>query len=240
MSELAVGALADRPWLKDLTHQRQTSSLVQTEKDRRTVRAQGADYPPFNLENHQRPKHLWYNFSNSRRTVRAPEHQPNQWNILSGTFWVRVVDRPPTWAGLSASQIYFPPDSYMLSGTGADCPHIGSQHSNLIFSNFFKTSLALMHASRHFEQNGTKDLSTTSTRPLLIARLSIQKSGYFSSTNRLVTGKMQKPYLIHLPWARALHIISKMSYDHNQNPFIYGSTYAYYLKWNRYSTKCCH
>ena len=35
-----------------------------------------------------------------------------------------------------------------------------------------------------------------------------------------MTGKMQKPYVIPLPWARALHIISKMSYDHNQIPFI--------------------
>ena len=72
MSELAVGALADRPRLKNITHQRQTLSLVQIEISRRTVRAPGADRPPFNLENQQRPKRLWCKLSISRRTVRAP------------------------------------------------------------------------------------------------------------------------------------------------------------------------
>src|SRR6185369_12567264 len=38
-----------------------------------------------------------------------------------------------------------------------------------------------MHAARHFEQNGTKGYLSN-------------KSGHFSSTKRLVTGKIQKPY----------------------------------------------
>ena len=42
------------------------------EISRRTVRALGADRPPFNLENQQRQKRLWNNLSNSRRTVLTP------------------------------------------------------------------------------------------------------------------------------------------------------------------------
>src|SRR6185503_1454303 len=37
-----------------------------------TVRAPGADRPPFILENHQRQQCLWYKLSNSRRTVLTP------------------------------------------------------------------------------------------------------------------------------------------------------------------------
>ena len=42
------------------------------EKGRRTVRALGADRPPFILEIHQREQCLWYKLSKSRRTVRVP------------------------------------------------------------------------------------------------------------------------------------------------------------------------
>ena len=51
-----------------------------------------------------------------------------------------------------------------------------------------------MHATRHFEQNGTKDPSSMSTQPLLIDGYLSNTSGHFSTTKRLVTGKIQKPY----------------------------------------------
>ena len=63
----------------------------------------------------------------------------------------------------------------MLSGTSAVRPRprertvrlcaVSSQTCS--FSNLVKASLALMHAPRHFEQNGTKDPSSTSTQPPL-------------------------------------------------------------------------
>ena len=42
------------------------------EISRQTVRAPGADRPPFILEIHQRQQCLWYKLSNSRRTVLSP------------------------------------------------------------------------------------------------------------------------------------------------------------------------
>ena len=47
-------------------------SLVQFEKDRRTIRAPGADRPPFILEVQPEMHRLWYKSLNDRRTVRAP------------------------------------------------------------------------------------------------------------------------------------------------------------------------
>ena len=54
----------------------------------RTVRAPGADRPPFILEIHQRQQCLWYKLSNSQRTVRRTDHRLNQrkhplWNKMS-------------------------------------------------------------------------------------------------------------------------------------------------------------
>jgi len=66
-------------------------------------------------------------------------------NQVSGRFLLSVADRPPIKPGPSS---------------------LGSQYST--FSNqvsiLFKTKLALMHASRHFEQNGTRDPSSTSAK----------------------------------------------------------------------------
>ena len=118
------------------------------------------------------------------RTVRRSSYQRNK-SLDKNR--VRGVDRPPAWAGPSACHLSIPPETKHVSGhfqnvwrtvraPGADRPPLGSQLKLLTpFSNLFEISLALMHASRHFEQNDTKDPSSTSTRPLLMVRLSIQQ-----------------------------------------------------------------
>ena len=160
------------------------------EISRRTVRAQGADHPLFILEIHQRQQCLWYKLSNSRRTVRTPganrlpyrsSPQPEKTpSLVHFELERRTVrppgpDYPPANLNSHSSSTGSLVRVRTVSATEADCPHLCSQLSNLIFFKSLKTSLALMHASRNFEQNGTKDPSTTSTRPLLIVRLSIQQ-----------------------------------------------------------------
>ena len=92
----------------------------------------------------------------------------------------------------------------MLSGTCADRPRsmertvracaVSSQTCS--FSNLVKASLALMHAPRHFEQNGTKDPSSMSTQPLLIVRLPIQQiRSLFHPLNALWPVKCKSPIL---------------------------------------------
>ena len=133
------------------SHQSQTCSLVQG----RTVRAPGADCPPFNFEAYKRDTLSGTTFEIKWRTIRPPG-----------------PDRP------RAHQRHC-----KLSGTGADCPPLWCGLSAVtqsalelsLISKLFKMPLALMHATRHFEQNGTKDPSSMSTQPLLIVRLSIQQ-----------------------------------------------------------------
>ena len=118
MSELAVKPRrtvrapgADRLQLRDLTHQRQTSSLVQNRISLRTVRAPRADRPQFTFQPKPEKQPLWYKFEISRRTVRSPWPDCPPFNFEAHTretpFLVQkrntVADRPPNWAGLSAS-----------------------------------------------------------------------------------------------------------------------------------------
>jgi len=53
---------------------------------------------------------------------------------VSGTNLIRVADRPPPWAGLSASQFELPPEPNMLSGAGADRPRHRGGRSALVQS----------------------------------------------------------------------------------------------------------
>ena len=161
MSELAVkpwrtvrAPMADRPQLRVPHHQRLTSSLEQlcdfpadrprlssgpsapqqrtvrsltfepkpekhplwykSEISRRTVRAPWADCPPFNFEAHTDRHPFWYKFEIQWRTVRP-----------SGP------DRP------RAHQSHC-----KLSGTGADCPPLPSQLSNLVCFKTFQNAVS--------------------------------------------------------------------------------------------------
>ena len=106
------------------------------------------------------------------RTVREPTRDSASSLERSRTVRPSSADCPPAHQSLCK-----------LSGTGADCPPLWCGLSAVtqsalelsLFQIFFKTPLALMHATRHFEQNGTKDPSSMSTQPLLIVRLSIQQ-----------------------------------------------------------------
>ena len=79
-------------------------SLVHFENDRRTVRALGADRPPFNHQAQPEMQRLWYKTLNERRTIRRSTLFSTREKKGSGTLLIIVADRPPTWAGLSASQ----------------------------------------------------------------------------------------------------------------------------------------
>ena len=72
VSELAVGALANRPRFKVLNHQRQTCSLVQKRISLRTVRSLSADHLQYTFQPKSEKQPLWYKSKISRRTVRAP------------------------------------------------------------------------------------------------------------------------------------------------------------------------
>ena len=126
----------NRSLLKDLTHQRQTSSLVQTENDRRTVRAPGADRPSFKLEHHQSQQRLWYNLSNSRRTVRAPwadrppsrtSAQPEKVSLVQFELEWRTVRPPVPDCPLAKFSFHQSHTVSLVRGRtvrapGADCP----------------------------------------------------------------------------------------------------------------------
>ena len=133
MSELAVKPRrtirapgADRPQLRDLTHQRQTCSLEQIRISLRTVHAPRADRPQFTFQPKPEKQPLWYKSEISRRTVLSPwadcppfNFEAHQRDTLSGTFveikWRTV--RPPGPDRPRAHQ-----SLCKLSGTAADCP----------------------------------------------------------------------------------------------------------------------
>ena len=87
--------------------------------DQRTVRAQGADRPPFRPSAQPEMQRLWYKFLNARRTVRAPVADRPPFNFLfppettqvSGTILVRGVDRPLPRGGPSVLHFSAPPEA---------------------------------------------------------------------------------------------------------------------------------
>ena len=153
MSELAVKPRrtvraqgADHPQLRDLTHQRQTCSLVQIRISLRTVRSPRADHPQFTFQPKPEKQPLWYKSKISRRTVRAPkvdcppfsfeappERHPFWYNFEIKWRTVRPPgpDCPPAHQSLCK-----------LSGTGADCPSLLSQHSNLVYFKSFQNAIS--------------------------------------------------------------------------------------------------
>ena len=160
MSELAVKPRrtvrapgADRLQLRDLTHQRQTCSLVQIRISLRTVRAPSADRPQFTFQPKPDKQPLWYKSKISRRTVRAPwvdcppfNFEAHQRDTLSGSFLKysggpsahlgRTV-RQPTRASASSLE-----RARTVRPSGADCPPLLSQLSNLVFFKSFQNAVS--------------------------------------------------------------------------------------------------
>ena len=160
MSELAVkprrtvrAPVADRPQLRDLTHQRQTSSLVQNRISMRTVRAPRADRPQFTFQPKPEKQPLWYKSKISWRTVRTPwvdcppfNFEAHQRDTLSGTILKysggpsahlgRTV-RQPTRASASSLE-----RARTVRPSGADCPPLLSQLSNLVFFKSFQNAVS--------------------------------------------------------------------------------------------------
>ena len=157
MSELAVKPWrtirapgADRPQLRDLTHQRQTCSLVQNRISLRTVRALGADCPQFTFQPKPEKQPLWYKSEITRRTVCAPwadcppfNFEAHQRDTLSGTNLRRSggpsahlgrTVREPTRAFASSLE-----RARTVLPSGADCPPLLSQLSNLVFFKSFQS-----------------------------------------------------------------------------------------------------
>ena len=123
------------------------------EISRRTVRAPGADRPQFILEIHQRQQCLWYKLSNSRRTVRTPvadrpphrsSPQPEKTPSLEHFELERRTVRPPGPDCLPAnlnshsSSIGSLVRVRTIRATEANCPHLCSHLSNLIFFKSFQ------------------------------------------------------------------------------------------------------
>ena len=119
----------------------------------RTVRSPGADRPPFILENHQRQQCVWYKFSNSRRTVRTPgadrpphrsspqpEKTPSlvQFELERRTVRPPRPDCPPANLNSHSSSTGSLVRVRTVCATEADCPHLCSQLSNLIFFKSFE------------------------------------------------------------------------------------------------------
>ena len=152
MSELAVGALADRPRLKNITHQRQTLSLVQIEISRRTVRAPGADRPPLRTTTQLEKHPLWYKVELKGWTIHAPWAglpfilQPTpetpflvqKLNYSSGpsAHLGRTV-RQPTRASASSLE-----RARTVRPSGADCPPLLNQLSNLVYFKSFQNAVS--------------------------------------------------------------------------------------------------
>ena len=171
MSELAVTALADRPRPRGGPSAPQGRTVrgyvFRTTRDehrlwynfeisRRTVRAPGADRPPFILEIHQRQQCLWYKLSNSRRTVRTPvadcpphrsSSQPEKTPSLEHFELERRTvrppgpDCPPVTSNFHQSQTCSLVRVRTVRATEADCLHLCSQLTNLIFFKPFQNDV---------------------------------------------------------------------------------------------------
>src|SRR6185437_13485586 len=106
---------------------------------------------PFKLEHHQRQQRLWYNLSNSRQTIRVPwadrpssktSAQPEKVSLVQFELEWRTVrppvpDCPPAKFSFHQSHTGSLVRGRTVRVPGADCPHLGSQLSNLIFFKLF-------------------------------------------------------------------------------------------------------
>ena len=123
------------------------------EISRRTIHAPGADRPPFILEIHQRQQCLWYKLSNSMRTVRTPgagrpphrsSPQPEKtpslvhFEIERRTVHPPGPDCPPDNLNSHSSSTGSLVRVRTVRATEADCLHLCSQLSNLIFFKSFQ------------------------------------------------------------------------------------------------------
>ena len=122
------------------------------EISRRTVRAPGADRPPFILEIHQR-HYLWYKLSNSLRIIRTPgadrlphrsSPQPEKtpylvhFELERRTVLPPGPDCPPANLNSHSSSTGSLVRVRTVRATEADCLHLCSHLSNLIFFKSFQ------------------------------------------------------------------------------------------------------
>ena len=134
---------------------------------------------------------LWTKLDNKGRTVRptGPDHPP--YKIFAHQ---RQTCLWPS----------FPQSCEPSTHLGRTVRHSQSaQHMKPSF-HFLKTLLAFMHATRIFEQNGTREHSSKGTRTLLIVQLFILLIRSFSSTNLLLIGKNRKALLYTFPLSSSL------------------------------------
>ena len=123
----------------------------------RTIRSPVVDRPPFILENHQRQQCLWYKLSNSRRTVCTPgadrpphrsSPQPEKtpylvhFELERRTVLPPGPDCPPANLNSHSSSTGSLVRVRTIRATEADCPHLCSQLTNLIFFKHFQNAVS--------------------------------------------------------------------------------------------------
>ena len=119
----------------------------------RTVRASGADRPQFTFQPKPEKQPLWYKSEISRRTVRAPwadcppfNFEAHQRDTLSGTK-LRSSGGPSAHLGRTVRQPTRASASSLewdrtVRPSGADCPPLLSQLSNLVFFKSFQNAVS--------------------------------------------------------------------------------------------------